>query len=81
MEVLETRQKLECMLFLTLSVVNKSENPKKLRNGARIHVCHFSFTLLHVYSARLMILACLGFRDNNLAELRQQLAVFFAFFP
>ena len=25
--------------------------------------------------------ACLGFRDNNLAELRQQLAVFFAFFP
>ena len=79
MEVLETRQKLECMLFLTLSVVNKSEIPKKLLNGARI--CHFSFTVLHVYSARLIILACLGFRDNNLTELRQQLAVFFAFFP
>ena len=80
MEVLETRQKLECMLFLTLSVVNKSEkSQKKLLNGARI--CHFSFRVLHVYSARLMILACLGFRDNNLAELRQQLAVFFAFFP
>ena len=30
MEVLETRQKLECMLFLTLSVVKKSENPKKI---------------------------------------------------
>ena len=41
MEVLETRQKLECMLFLTLSVVNKSEIPKKLLNGARI--CHFFF--------------------------------------
>jgi len=30
MGVLERRQKLECMLFLTLLVVNKSENPKKI---------------------------------------------------
>ena len=54
---------------------------KILETGGDRFSGYFPGCFQHVYSARLMILACLGFRDNNLAELRQQLAVFFAFFP